>query len=150
MLASPTRCKKRGCPWKVRGCVHHIHCQTPDVDLSKLSKQTPARKLYDDRRGSSTARGYDSHWQKSRIGFLSNNPLCVFCKRVGIVTAAVLVDHIKPHKDDKKLFWKRDNWQALCAHHHNADKASIESKWLKGLLPDEALQGIGVQLSMPD
>ena len=32
---------------------------------------------------------------------------------------ATVVDHIKPHRGDKKLFWDRGNWQPLCEHHHN-------------------------------
>ena len=37
----------------------------------------------------------------------------------GHITMATVVDHIKPHRGDHKLFWDRSNWQPLCEHHHN-------------------------------
>ena len=150
MDAAPTRCKKRGCPHFVRGHVHHRLCATPDIDLAKLGKkQTAASKRYDDRRGSSAKRGYGGRWQKTRVGFLAKHPLCVFCERIGKVVEATVVDHIKPHKGDMNLFWQRHNWQPLCKHHHDLDKFKIETAWLKGLLSDTALIGIGVKISMP-
>ena len=47
------------------------------------------------------------------------NPFCVKCYEEGHITMATVVDHIKPHRGDKKLFWDRGNWQPLCEHHHN-------------------------------
>jgi 5-methylcytosine-specific restriction protein A len=32
---------------------------------------------------------------------------------------ATVVDHIIPHRGDEKLFWDRDNWQALCKSCHD-------------------------------
>ncbi len=75
---------------------------------------------------SSTARGYGYKWQKVREIFLAENPLCVYCKREGRVTAANVVDHIVPHKGDQKLFWRRSNWQALCASCHSSIKQAEE------------------------
>ncbi|WP_256371941.1 hypothetical protein [Roseivivax sp. THAF197b] len=37
-----------------------------------------------------------------------------------------MVDHVIPHRGDMQLFWDRTNWQALCAHHHNAHKQRQE------------------------
>lgn len=73
------------------------------------------------RRPSSTARGYDSKWRKARLEFLAANPTCRYC-----AAPATVVDHIKPHRGDMKLFWSRSNWQPLCAHHHNSLKQSLE------------------------
>ncbi|WP_422101898.1 HNH endonuclease [Vreelandella sp.] len=81
---------------------------------------------YDQRRGSSTQRGYGYKWQKARVDYLRANPLCVFCQRRGRVTAATVVDHIKPHKGDLKLFWRRSNWQSLCKPCHDNDKQRLE------------------------
>ena len=36
-----------------------------------------------------------------------------------MISAAVIVDHIKPHRGDKVLFWDRNNWQPLCKMHHD-------------------------------
>jgi 5-methylcytosine-specific restriction protein A len=48
--------------------------------------------------------------------FLTNNPLCVECKKTGRITLATEVDHIMPlfkgGTDDL------ENLSALCAEHH--------------------------------
>lgn len=58
-------------------------------------------------------------WQRERRKFLESNPFCVKCYEEGHITMATVVDHIKPHRGDQKLFWDRSNWQPLCEHHHN-------------------------------
>jgi len=70
---------------------------------------------YKGKRKSSTARGYDKHWEDARAAYLKYNPLCVVCNR-----PATVVDHVIPHRGVKTLFWSRDNWQALCAKCHNS------------------------------
>lgn len=72
---------------------------------------------------SSAAQGYGYRWQKTRRIFLHRNPLCVECRRLGYYVPATEVDHIKPHKGDKKLFWDEKNWQGLCESHHSAKTA---------------------------
>jgi 5-methylcytosine-specific restriction protein A len=90
-------------------------------------EQKARNREYDQRRGSARERGYDSRWDKARKTYLAHNPLCVMCKREGRVTPATVVDHIKPHKGDKALFWdSENNWQSLCAPHHNRDKQREE------------------------
>jgi 5-methylcytosine-specific restriction enzyme A len=65
--------------------------------------------------------------------FLSQNPLCVFCKKYeNRDTEAVIVDHIIPHKGDYSLFWDSNNWQSLCATHHSGLKADMERGRVKG------------------
>lgn len=81
----------------------------------------------DDRRGSSAQRGYGYKWQQARLGWLRKHPLCEYCKREGVVTEAVVVDHIVPHRGDMKLFWDTSNWQSLCDHHHSSDKQREEN-----------------------
>lgn len=89
-------------------------------------KQTPynkARKAaYDQRRGNAQSRGYTSKWQRESKAWLAAHPICVECGE-----RATLVDHIRPHKKDWKLFWDRKNWQAMCARCHNTVKASAEA-----------------------
>ena len=72
----------------------------------------------------STARGYNYKWQKARERFLSDNPLCCYCERIGRVTAASVVDHKIPHRGDESLFWNESNWQPLCKPCHDITKAS--------------------------
>lgn len=73
----------------------------------------------------SAQRGYDYRWQKAREAFLWRNPMCAYCMRDGRAETATVVDHVVPHRGDKKLFWDRKNWQPLCKPHHDA-KTPIE------------------------
>jgi len=76
----------------------------------------------------SAQRGYSYKWQKARLEFLREHPLCCMCEAQGVVTVATVVDHSTPHRGDQKLFWRRSNWAALCAHHHSSDKQREENK----------------------
>jgi 5-methylcytosine-specific restriction endonuclease McrA len=69
---------------------------------------------------------YDRRWRRERLRFLQSNPLCVYCLAQGKVEEATVVDHIKPHKGDRHLFWDRNNWQALCKPHHDSTKQAEE------------------------
>lgn len=71
-------------------------------------------------RGTAAQRGYGADWRKARRLFLADNPLCQSCMRAGRTTGATVVDHVTPHQGDKRLFWARSNWQALCRQCHDA------------------------------
>ena len=74
---------------------------------------------------SPSARGYDSKWNKARKIFLAQHPLCAICG-----APATDVDHIIPHKGNKKLFWDQSNWQALCHSCHSRKTAREDmGKW---------------------
>lgn len=77
-------------------------------------RHTPATE-----RGSAAQRGYGARWQKARLLFLAQHPLCVHCDREGRVTAANVVDHVVPHRGNEVLFWDESNWMALCKTHHD-------------------------------
>lgn len=68
---------------------------------------------------SAAKRGYNSKWQRKRKRFLMEYPLCEECKRQGKITQATVVDHILPHRGDKKLMWDENNWQSLCKMCHD-------------------------------
>lgn len=72
-------------------------------------------------------RGYTYRWQKARLQYLREHPLCVMCQADGRINAADVVDHIKPHRGDQAMFWDESNWQALCKSHHDA-KTQTEGK----------------------
>ena len=78
----------------------------------------------DQRRGSSSSRGYDRRWQQARDAFLAEHPLCAICERAGRLTAASCVDHVIPHRRDLVLFWDQDNWQSLCFACHAVKTAT--------------------------
>lgn len=77
---------------------------------------------------SAARRGYGYKWQRARAQFLREHPLCVMCQAAGRVEAATVVDHITPHRGDQSLFWRRSNWQPLCATHHSRDKQRDEQR----------------------
>lgn len=79
----------------------------------------------DKRRPTARERGYTSKWDIERRAFLGlpENRKCNRC-----ANPATIVDHVKPHRGDRKLFWDRRNWQPLCAHCHNRMKQSEEKR----------------------
>lgn len=109
MPAALTRsCSIFGCGRPVPCPVHH-----------------PARQ-HDRWRGTPAQRGYDSTWRRRALAFLREYPLCGMrpghrppvmseCHAKGLLTAAVQVDHVIPHRGNSALFNDREgNWQALC------------------------------------
>lgn len=74
-------------------------------------------------RGSSADQGYGWRWEKYSKRYRQQHPLCVYCKRQGILTPAEVVDHIVPHRKDDVLKWDPHNHQALCkvCHDHKRD-----------------------------
>ncbi|QIE89467.1 HNH endonuclease [Pseudomonas nitroreducens] len=75
----------------------------------------------------SSQRGYDYRWQKAREAYLLDHPLCVYCLRKGMTSAACVVDHIEAHHGNQELFWDRENWQSLCKPCHDSDKQREEA-----------------------
>lgn len=67
-----------------------------------------------------------ARWLKERVEFMYENPTCEYCARRGEYGPAEVVDHVKPHKGDLKLFWDWDNWQSLCNACHNGEKQREE------------------------
>jgi len=53
---------------------------------------------------------------------LAEEPLCRHCTIEGRTVAASYVDHVDPHRGQWLLFFKYENTQSLCAHHHNMRK----------------------------
>ena len=89
MPRTPSRpCRFPGCPgFCVKGdvfCKNHVMYSTDRV------------------RGSAAARGYDERWRKARAAFLQKHPLCEICRAEGKLVPATVVDHIIPHRGDKR------------------------------------------------
>jgi len=87
------------------------------------ARDSERKARHDQQRPSARQRGYDGKWDKARAEFLKVHPTCVMCGQPSRV-----VDHIKPHKGDKALFWSRPNWQALCTPCHSSRKQSLEAR----------------------
>lgn len=62
-------------------------------------------------------------WKKASKAFLRKHPLCADCAELGLTVLATEVDHITPHRGDRKLFWQRSNWQSLCKASHSRKTA---------------------------
>jgi 5-methylcytosine-specific restriction enzyme A len=86
-------------------------------------------KRADEKRESSSKRGYNNTWRKAREVFLRSNPLCKACMLSNLVTAATDVDHVIPHKGDMGLFWDQANWQPLCHACHSRKTATEDSSF---------------------
>lgn len=88
--------------------------------------RTVSPVLTDARRGTAASRGYGGKWQRARQLYLASHPVCVCCAANGVPVPAELIDHVQPHRGDRKLFWSTGNWQSLCAWCHNNLKQAIE------------------------
>jgi 5-methylcytosine-specific restriction protein A len=93
---------------------HGARCQC------QIASTRARNARHDAHRPSARQRGYDSKWEKERAMFLIYHATCK-CGQ-----PASVVDHITPHRGDKKLFWDYRNWQSLCAHCHNSLKQRQE------------------------
>lgn len=110
MPKAPKRpCRYPGCP---NLCDKGVYC-SQHMQFSS-----------DRMRGGAESRGYDARWRKVRASFLQRNPLCNECLKRGIITPATVVDHIIPHRGDRKLFWDEQNWQPLCKSCHDRKTGS--------------------------
>ena len=110
-------CAQTGCPELTRD----PSCYCPEHKKLHQTRQ-------DERRGSSSERGYGARWQRVRKHFLNLNPVCEECYKKGIAEPATTVDHIVPHKGNMELFWDQENLQSLCKLHHDR-KTATESGW---------------------
>ncbi len=95
-------CKHPGCPLLTTDAYCEFHA-----------------RLHINDRPNANQRGYTSSWRKASKSFLQANPLCRHCERDGKLKKAEVVDHVIPHRGDKKLFWDQSNWQPLCTRCHN-------------------------------
>lgn len=112
------------------GCgelVSTTYCTThqPVYDTQRKERQAEFERT----RLSAAERGYDSRWQKARLGYLKHHPLCAECEREGKTVPATVVDHIVPHKGNKQLFWDKKNWQPLCKPCHDRKTAKEDGRW---------------------
>lgn len=105
---------KRPCP--VAGCPVLGPCAKHARPMAVQQE----RRLYDDRRGSSTARGYGYAWQQRRKKYIEQHPFCVRCRK-----PTEQVDHRIPRSrggsDDES------NLQALCGYCHK-QKTAMERR----------------------
>jgi 5-methylcytosine-specific restriction enzyme A len=80
-------------------------------------RKPPVTAPVADRRASASRRGYDRHWRRLQVAYLSANPLCVMCQSIGFVTEAKLVDHMTPIVAGGAVL-DTANLQSLCVRCH--------------------------------
>lgn len=76
------------------------------------------RRAYDAARPS-PSRIYGRRWQRLRIAYLAQHPLC----ECGCGYAATVVDHRTPHLGDPRLLYDWDNLQAMTKACHDRKTA---------------------------
>ena len=87
------------------------------------SKQERQRE-HDQRRGSSTERGYGYDWQKLRRLKLMSDPLCESCRERGRATLAEEVHHVIRIREQPHLRLDWSNLESLCERCHAAKSAA--------------------------
>lgn len=116
-------------PWAAqKPCMKPGCARLSDGGLCPTHRRARAR-AYDAERGSAASRGYGPRWRKARKAYLAAHPLCAAHGARGETAAATVVDHMVPHRGDKKLFWNSANWQPLCKPCHDAKTAREDGGW---------------------
>lgn len=87
----------------------------------QIARQRERKRRHDQKRPNSRQRGYTRGWEKLRAEFMHLHPCCAFCG-----AEAQVVDHVKPHRGDKALFWNWNNLQSLCKPCHDREKQRQE------------------------
>ncbi|MCQ0986025.1 HNH endonuclease [Jiella sp. LLJ827] len=106
-------------PPRICGCGHRV---PSGVRCACQLKADAARKArFDQTRPAASQRGYGSKWREARAEFLTKHPTCTRCG-----APATVVNHRTPHKGDRKLFWSRSNWEAVCKPCHDGPIQSSE------------------------
>ena len=108
---SKTFCKHPGCANLCKGGYCEEHRAQHEAELEERNRR------YNRSRGSAASQGYDARWQKARLAYLRQHPICERCEVDGRVTAATLVHHIVELKDGGARL-DHDNLMALCNDCH--------------------------------
>lgn len=97
-------CAHPGCPELTREtyCAAHKPAEAPRRESAEW------HRLYFTRR-----------WKKLRERQLLIEPYCAECAKKGMRTRATDVDHIRPHRGIRRLFYDSDNLQSLCHSCHS-------------------------------
>ena len=97
--------------------------------MQHISKRTAKMRFY-----------ASKAWRVIRNKHLSEQPLCVMCESMGVITLASVVDHTLDFQDKHDtLATDHYNHTSLCKSHHDIVTATYDrTGQLKGLTIDEA------------
>ena len=125
MGARPAKpCAWPGCNVLVRS-VSHCDLHKPMADERKAAQLKKAHKAYNTRRDESDGFYSTDRWRKFRAYYLRLHPLCLECEAHNRITAAVILDHIKPYKTHPELGLDWHNVRPLCRACHNRIGAKV-------------------------
>src|SRR5690606_18073037 len=116
-------CCVPGCP---EIAIDKRHCE---AHQPKPKERKPKTK-----RPSAHKRGYTHRRRQERDWILNQDPWCGISARHGKGGGATVVDHNEPEKGDQEKFWRKDNWQPLCARHRTRKTATEDRRDSWGLL----------------
>jgi 5-methylcytosine-specific restriction protein A len=114
---------KRACT-KIAGCPAFT-CESPNCKARRIKTHRAQEKPQE--RVERSKLYSTAGWGKMRSRQLSNAPLCQRCAQYDLVTPAVHVDHVVPHKGDRKLVFDAGNLQSLC-HSCHSHKTNLEKQ----------------------
>lgn len=105
----------------------------PEVfrSASQDAMRAKNRAAYDARRlaESETRKLYRTvRWYRQRSRQLRDHPICRLCEAEGRIAAAVICDHVTPHRGDVERFWAGP-FQSLCKPCHDSAKQREESSF---------------------
>lgn len=109
---------------RICGCGHIIAGGVACPCEERRTRERNAR--HDANRASARARGYDSKWETERKAFLAL-PVNEFCA-CGCGRKADMIDHVVPHRGDKRLFWSRSNWQPMASSPCHSRKKQAQER----------------------
>src|SRR4051794_38339439 len=66
-------------------------------------------------------------WKAVRLAQLRAEPWCAYCLKAGNRVAALVCDHVEPHRGNEQSFWNGPR-QSLCQAHHSASKQRAERR----------------------
>lgn len=94
----------------------------PTIEKKHKRPWLPERKPFERYSGKNAQFYHSAAWREVRWEQLRQHPLCQECEKNGVLTPAVLVDHIKPINEGGEKLDMR-NLQSLCARCHNKKSA---------------------------
>lgn len=110
-----TPCKRPGCPELTRNKSGYCDAHQGEYEQHKAE----ANRYYERGRGGSTKQGYGSDWQRVRLAYLRQHPLCEIHQEQGETVVATLVHHKTPIQEGGPRL-DFNNLQALCNECHEA------------------------------
>jgi len=117
-------------------------CPQPAVTGSLCAKHSSTKVLEKPRVYGTHNKAFynNARWKALRELVLTSEPLCLCCKRYGVVRPAVDVDHIMPLSHSPTLSTNLSNLQALCHACHSRktqhEKKGIIYDYCKGRILD--------------